>query len=1250
VSRERFLTVFLADLRHHATRPLVWVLLVLLALTSFGLSSGNMAIQSGDSTVGGDSKAWITSEFTIATMFPLVAFLTYVFFVAVAAGMIIPRDDELKVGALLHATRLTPAEYIWGKFTAVLVVFLGVLAAHLLFQGICNHLWPHAEAEKIRGPFHLVNYLRPATFLALPTIVFFCGMSFAVGERTRSPILVFVAPTAAFLVSIFFLFSWAPTWLDPRVNRLLMWIEPSGFRWITETWLKLDRGVDFYNVTPVGYDLPFLASRLAYAALGFGLVALSARRLAATVRGTRAERRTKSVAEGVAVVPSRSPLARLAMSSRPPGFLRTALDVARFEAANLRSQPGLYIFVPIILVQTIGTNLIQVGAFGTPVLLTPGFAAVGQMNTLTLLVCVLLLFYTVESVLRERHAGLAQIYWSTPSRTAAVLLGKALANGIVGAVILVAAMIGSYLVIVTHHERWIALLSTWPPVAAALALLFAAGGLLRALRAGRGAPAALGTALKHGALGLLASAPAAIVVTMVSGVADFSFVPFALVWGLLLLPTLLLWATFVTTVLAITGNRYLTYAVGLAVFAFTGWKQTKGEVTWLGNWDLWGVLTWTDFGSVQPNELPLFLNRLFWLAVMAFLLVLTVRVFPRREHDSAAIVDRFRLQFLGRTLLRLSPVAVPAIVLGLALHAKVSQGHQGSAAEKRAQDYWGRNVATWKEAETPQIGGVDLDVELEPRKRWFRVNGTYDLVNWTEEPMGRFPMSVGDHFENLEWTLAGERFEPENRAKLCLFELPAPIAPGDTLRLGFSHEGRFPHGMTKNGGGMWNFVLPAGVVLTSFNTGFVPVPFFEDERGVDEDNQTEPKDYPPDFYEGRTPPALGSGVRFPVRTRITGPAEYQYHGVGVMTEETVEDGRRTVVWRSDFPVNFFNIVAAKWDVWEGEGATVYYHPDHRYNVDAIGETLVEARRHYSQWFHPYPWKELRLNEFPALANYAQGFPTNITFSENIGFLTRATKEADAPFLITAHESAHQWWGNLLMPGKGPGGNILSEGMAHFSTVLLFDAVKGEQGRIEFCKRIEENYGDARSVDTEKPLVRTMGDKKSDTTVMYDKGGWVFWMLHRLMGEEASLAGIRDFIGRYQGGPDYPVLQDFVRVMREHAPDPAAFDAFVDQWFFDVVVPEYSIGPARLEATAGGWLLTATVENRGTGRMPVEVCAFRGKRFEEDGGWRDARAVVELGAGESAEVEIACDFEPEKITVDPDATVLMLAREKAERDL
>lgn len=1182
--------VFGVDLGFHSRRPMTWVLIVLVALLAYGLSTGSVTISSGDSTVGGESKAWITSEFAIGMIFPVATFLFYMFFVAIAAGMAVPRDDELQVGPILHSTRLRPDEYVWGKFAAILAAFTGVLVLHLLLQMFFNHLWPHADEAKVRGPFLLLAYLRPALFLSLPCLVFFAGASFAIGEMTRKPILVFMMPVVVFLACMFFLFDWSPDWLDPRVNRLLMWVEPSGFRWINETWLKLDRGIDFYNTRPVAYDVPFLLSRVAYALLGITLVAGSAAHFERSLRGEKAGRRRKSdegTTAGVETPALRTtPLASLGMRQRAPGFLRTVLDVSRFEARNLAGQPGLYLFVPIIIVRAIMDLSLQVGALDTLVLTTPGTAAVRMMNSLTLMVCLLLMFYTAESVLREKTTRLAQIFYATPSRTAAMLLGKAIANGIVGAVVLLGAMVG-----------------------------------------------------------------AAIVLLLQGGKVAFDPMPFLQVWTVALLPTFLVWAAYVTALVAVTGNRYSTYAVALATLIFTGWKQQRGEMSWVGNWDLWSVLTWTDFGSIQPNGTALVLNRVFWLAVAAFLIALTVRVFPRREHDSGATLERLRPVSLLRTAWRLSPVLVPAVAAGAYLWVQVGQGFQGKAAEKRAENYWGRNVKTWDEARTPRLGGVDLDLEIDPAARRVAVKGRYDLFNATGEPMARFPMSLGDHFENVAWTLDGEEYEPEDRAKLFVFQPAQPLAPGDTVRVGFSHEAVYPKGVTKNGGGMGTFVLPAGVVLTPFSSNFLPLPLFEDDRGVDKDNRTEPRDWADDFHVGVTPPGLATGVRFPVRTRITGPAEYRYHAVGVLEEDTVEDGRRTMVWTADSPVNFFNVVAAKWDVWKGDGVEIWHHPDHTYNLEEMGTALEQARRWYSEWFFPYPWRDLRVNEFPGLASYAQGFPTNITFSESIGFLTRNDKDANATFFVTAHEAAHQWWGNILMCGEGPGGEILVEGTANFSSILLFGQVKGEKDRIEFCRRIEKKYGDDRQVDSERPLVKILGDKAGDQTVTYDKGGWVFWMLYNLMGKEACLAGMSDFIGRYHAGPDFPVLQDFVAVMREHAPDPAAYDDFTRQWFFDVVAPEYRLSGARKEGKGGAWTVTARVENAGTGRMPVELAAARGDRFpaKDDAGaepWREARQTVTLGAGESAEVTLTCDFEPEELVVDPDARVLMLQRKKA----
>ncbi len=115
MSANRFALVFRLDAERDFWRPLVWILILVLGLTAWGLSSGSMRISSGDSAVGG-TKAWITSEFANGKMLAMVIFLFYSFFIAILAGLSVMSDEELKVGEILHATPLTPREYIWGKF------------------------------------------------------------------------------------------------------------------------------------------------------------------------------------------------------------------------------------------------------------------------------------------------------------------------------------------------------------------------------------------------------------------------------------------------------------------------------------------------------------------------------------------------------------------------------------------------------------------------------------------------------------------------------------------------------------------------------------------------------------------------------------------------------------------------------------------------------------------------------------------------------------------------------------------------------------------------------------------------------------------------------------------------------------------------------------------------------------------------------------------------------------------------------
>jgi len=1185
----RFRTVFLGDLAYHTRRPLfvVWALIVIWSAWSF--SGGKVRIQSGDATVGG-TKAYITSEFAVAMQLAVLTTLLSGFFVAVAAGMTIIQDQEWRLGELLHTTSLRPREYTWAKFAAVLAGCAIILVIQLAAMGFFYHVLPNSEAQEFRGPFHLLNYVRPALIFCVPTLIFMAGVSFLVGEWSRRPLLVFLVPVLLFACEIFFLWEWSPGWLDPQINDFLMWVDPAGFRWLNETWLKVDRGVQFYNNATIPPDRRFLLSRLVFVALGLGAAALCRLHFAATLRGTslRQARRHAAAAQPADPVLSgdieQAPLASLGMTTARPGLWGGAWHVAQVELAELRSSPGLYLFVPLLLLQTVGTALIEVGFLDSPLLVTSGTFAVHTMESLSYCLCLLLLFYTVESLERERSTRLAAMAHATSIRTESLLIGKSVALLAVSLAIVSAVVIAGIITILIQHK--------------------------------------VGLEIR----------------------------PFLLVWGLLLAPTVLLWTTFVMAVHTITQNRYTTYALGLAVLIFTGYRLLTNQINWVGNWALWSAVRWSDISILELDRRALLLSRLFAVSLAIFFLVLTLRTFRRREWDATRVVHRLRPIALVQASWPVALWGALPLVLGSWLALEVAWGHEGGAAKKKEKDYWRKNLATYRDAKVPDIKHVDLRLDLFPERRRYHVNGTFELIDQGEQPLREILLSGPAHWEKLSWTKDGEPCSPENRAGLYIFTPPVPWAKDQVVRIGFEHEGTYPAGISKKGGGSMEFIVPSAVVLTSFYGSIVPISGFSDEVGIDDDNRQDSKEYRDDFYKGQTDSIVGTRAPFTTRIQVTAPADFTINSVGTKSQDSVKDGRRTVVWESDHPVNFFNVIAGRWKVKHGEGTAVYYDRAHPFNIDEMSEALDAARRHFSDWFYPFPWRELKLSEFPNLASYAQGFPTDITFSEGIGFLTQSSPEIHAPFEITAHEAAHQWWGNILVPGKGPGGNILAEGTAHFSTILLVEQTKGENARIDFCKRIEASYGKSRQADSERPLVKIDGQRPGDTTVTYDKGGWVFWMLLNHMGRERNLAGIQSFIKAYHGNPDHPVLQDFLVAMRPFAADPAAFDDFTHQWFFEVVVPEYRLHEPTKVKDGEGWKTTVRIENAGTGLMPVEVAATSGERFAKNGSpspdYRDSRTTITLGAGESREIVIECPFDPERIVVDPDAKVLQLRRQNA----
>jgi hypothetical protein len=242
-----------------------------------------------------------------------------------------------------------------------------------------------------------------------------------------------------------------------------------------------------------------------------------------------------------------------------------------------------------------------------------------------------------------------------------------------------------------------------------------------------------------------------------------------------------------------------------------------------------------------------------------------------------------------------------------------------------------------------------------------------------------------------------------------------------------------------------------------------------------------------------------------------------------------------------------------------------------------------------------------------------------------------------------------------MPGKGPGGNIISEGLAEFSAVMLLHHERGAEQANVLRRRWEQEYVQGRSADNERPINRVTGTRPGDTVITYQRAGLVFWMLREVMGEDAMLAGLRDFVTTWKDGVqtpeglDFPLIEDLVESLRAHAPDVAAFDAFTSQWILGKALPELELKDVSVSGGGSEWVTTASLSNVGTGSAEVTVRVW-GEEPEGEAARAHVDVRVRISPDTPVPVELRTAFEPVRIEVDPQVQLLFAGRKRCERAL
>ncbi|PTL75074.1 M1 family aminopeptidase [Vitiosangium sp. GDMCC 1.1324] len=1164
---------FAFDLRYHLRQPLLWLSTLPLAVIAFlSASSDNFRIGGAIGNAHMNAPTVIVNQLAVLSL--IAMFLVTVF----VAGAIL-RDTEVGMADMLFATPMRKADYLTGRFLAgfatCLLVFSVITAAMMLGSRM-----PNIDPARI-GPFSLHAYVWGFLVYVVPNLLFVSALLVLLAATTRSMTLVFVGVLG--FVALWSIAGFLGGRADSTVLAVLL--DPFGVR-------VLAQATRYYTAADVNTRLPelggaLLMNRALWSVLALGMfgitLALFKPLRAGTGRGWRKQRAAPDA--GGYVRPSIAPRRVEPHFDGTTAWRQTARLMRADAIGILRSLPFLVMLL-LALANFFANYTIGGMRFdSTPYPLTRLMLEelAGGLNDVLVIV---LLFFSGELLYKDRQARIDGLADALPLPNWAPLLAKC---GALAAVVLVFLLVG---------------------VAAAIGVQFVVGG----------APVD-GVLYVKGTL-----------------VASAYFV---------------LMAMAMLALQVVAGNKYLGYALGIALLLSGSVLHGLHIEHHLTVFASLPELRYSDM-----NGYGHYLTGWAWFALYWFLLAAAMlcaaQGFWVRGTDAGW---RARVKAAGSLLRGRAGAACAVLVCGFAAvggwiyyNTNVLNHYQSSEAKLDFSAGYEKAYRKDMDLPLPTITAIRAGVDIFPSEHAVRIHGHYVVQNKTGAPLAvlriQKDLRAVTHFEQLP---AGRLVRDDTRYGVQDWQLDQPLAPGASAaldftvgvrRTGFTNDGK-PDLVNDNG---TMFAFEDYFPKFGYNQSLE----IDDAKARQARGLGEPHRMPK--LEDRQAQAKNYWKLFGIdadfidfEATVSTSTDQIALAPGTLVKSWEKDGRRYFHYKMDHPIlPFFGFQSARWaikrDQWKDVPIEVYYDAQHAYNIDRMIAGAKGALDYYTANFGPYPYKQVRIVETPLYISYARAFPTLTPFSESLGFISdlRDPAKADHVFYVTAHELAHQWWGDQAIAANVQGGGLITESLAEYSALMAVEARYGADQVRSILRFDLDEYLRGRAAEgaEEQPLAHN----ESQIYLQYRKASLAFYRLREEIGEAAVNRALRRFLDdkRYQTAP-YVTSRDLLAYLR--AETPADKQELVTDLFERIVFYDNRVLAAQASRRADGrWDVRVTVrlaksEADGHGKEtpreydePADIAVFAGEHQLT----AERRA---LPSGEST-LTLTVTEKPSEVCIDP----------------
>jgi ABC-type transport system involved in multi-copper enzyme maturation permease subunit len=1172
---------FRFDLRYQLRQPLLWLITLALAAMAFA-AAGNPSVQIGGAGAAGNVH--LNAPSVIASQLGVLSMLSMLLVTVFIAGAVL-RDSETGIADLLYATPLRKADYLTGRFlagfAACLLIFIAITVAMMLAPSLSS-----AGPERL-GAFSFRPYAWSFGVLVVPNLLFVAALLMLLAATTRSMIMVYAGVVAFIVLWAMAAALGAGSGSVGGGGSMSVLLDPFGVRVLAQ----LTR---YFSAAQLNAELPplsglLLANRLlwtgvALAMFGATLVLFKPQR-AGTARRRFGKAPVQAGADTAPVPVKRAHgVRRIAASFDASTAAFQTWHLLCFEVRGvMRSLPFLVMLLlavaNFIANHTIGGMRFDSVPYPLTRLMLEDLA--GSINAVLFLV---LLFYSGELVHRDRQLKVADVSDAAPLPGWAQLLAKA---GALAAVVLVFLSAG---------------------VLVAIAMQLLKGG----------APLEPGLYLQGTLINAAGFILAGLALLALQSLANNKYAGYLLGAALLMSGSLL-----------DLEHRLLSFASLPAL----QYSDLNGYGHYLAGWR-WFALYWTLFGSAL-----LFLAQAF-------------RVRGPAPGWRVRLASGMRGLRGGAGLgLALSVLLMAASGAWIFYNTNVLNPYESrDGLLDTAADYEKRYRA-YLDLPNPSVTAVRADVAIYPAQRRVTIAGQYQLRNKTGAPLDSLRIQMDPAVRTrLTQAPAHTVVLDDQRHGVKVLKLREPLAPGASLPFGFTVEVDKP-GFTNSGAP--EAVNHNGTMFTSENFfpkfGYVQALEIEDRNERRKRGLGEPHRMPALDDQSARKSNFWKLFGFDAdlvdfETTVSTSADQVAIAPGTLLNSWEEKGRRYFHYRMDQPIlPFFVYQSGRWDVaragWRGVPIRVYHDAKHRYNIGSMIKGAQRALDYYSANFGAYPYKDVRITEFPLYQQYARSFPGTIPFSESLGFINdlRDPDGVDHVFYVTAHEVAHQWWGDQVIAANTQGSAMVTESVAEYAALMTVEKEFGVDKTRHILRFDLDQYlaGRGKELVTEQPLVSV----ENQVYISYRKGSMVFYRLREEIGEAALNRALKGFVAahRYQTG-SYITSRDLLAAIRAEAP-PEKQELITDL-FERIVLYDNRVTSAGAKQRADGqWDVTmqlhlAKLQADGKGKEtvrtydePVEIAVFgEGEKVL----LREKRRV----AGGDTSVTVTVKEKPAEVGVDP----------------